>query len=72
MSGTGLAGLTLGGGLGWLGGRFGLACDNLVAAEGLTAGGDVRHVSAEAHPDLLWGLRGGGGTSGWSRRSPTR
>ena len=64
MSGTGLAGLTLGGGLGWLGGRFGLACDNLVAAEVVTAGGDVRRVDAESHPDLLWGLRGGGGNLG--------
>src|SRR6478672_8307994 len=64
MSGTGLAGLTLGGGLGWLGGRFGLACDNLVAAQVVTAGGDVRQVDAESHPDLLWGLRGGGGNLG--------
>jgi FAD/FMN-containing dehydrogenase len=64
MSGTGIAGLTLGGGLGWLGGRFGLACDNLVAAEVVTAGGDVLHVDADHHPDLLWGLRGGGGNFG--------
>jgi len=53
MSGTGLAGLTLGGGLGWLNGRCGLACDNLVAAEVVTAGGDVRQVdAAESHPDV--------------------
>ena len=58
-------------GLGWLGGRFGLACDNLVAAEVVTAGGDVRTVDAETYPDLLWGLRGGGGTSASSPRSPT-
>jgi FAD/FMN-containing dehydrogenase len=64
MSGTGIAGLTLGGGLGWLGGRFGLACDNLVAAEIVTASGDVLHVDADHHPDLLWGLRGGGGNFG--------
>jgi hypothetical protein len=64
MSGTGIAGLTLGGGLGWLNGRHGLACDNLVAAEIVTAGGDARQVDADHHPDLLWGLRGGGGNFG--------
>ncbi|MHC1558979.1 FAD-binding oxidoreductase [Actinomycetospora sp. C-140] len=64
MSGTGIAGLTLGGGLGWLNGRHGLACDNLVAAEVVTADGAVRHVDADHHPDLLWGLRGGGGNLG--------
>lgn len=60
MSGTGIAGLTLGGGLGWLNGRHGLACDNLLGAEVVTADGNVLPVSQDDHADLLWGLRGGG------------
>jgi FAD/FMN-containing dehydrogenase len=64
ISSTGIAGYTLGGGLGWLMGKCGLACDNLDAVELVTAAGDVLQVDAESHPDLLWALRGGGGNFG--------
>ena len=64
VSSTGIAGLTLGGGLGWLMAKHGLAADNLVAAEIVTAAGEVLQVDAESHPDLYWALRGGGGNFG--------
>src|SRR3954451_1592513 len=64
VSTTGIAGLTLGGGLGWLMGKHGLAADNLIAAELVTATGDVLQVDASSHPDLFWALRGGGGNFG--------
>ncbi len=64
VSTTGVAGLTLGGGLGWLMGRYGMAIDNLKAVELVTADGAVRMVDDEHAPDLFWALRGGGGNFG--------
>jgi FAD/FMN-containing dehydrogenase len=61
---TGIAGLTLGGGYGWLAGKYGLACDNLLSAEVVTADGCVVHCNADRHEDLFWGLRGAGANFG--------
>ena len=68
---TGIAGLTLGGGLGWLAGKYGLACDNLLAVDLVTADGRYLTANATEHADLFWGVRAGGGTSASSRPSNT-
>jgi FAD/FMN-containing dehydrogenase len=64
VSTTGIAGLTLGGGLGWLMAKYGLAADNLVGVELVTADGNIVDVTEQSDPDLFWALRGGGGNFG--------
>jgi FAD/FMN-containing dehydrogenase len=64
VSGTGMAGLTLGGGMGWLMGKYGLTIDNLLSVEMVTADGELCYASAEENGDLFWAVRGGGGNFG--------
>jgi FAD/FMN-containing dehydrogenase len=64
VSPTGIAGLTLGGGIGWLGGKHGLACDNVLSVDIVNADGKLRTASPTDHSDLFWAVRGGGANVG--------
>ena len=64
VSDTGIAGLTLGGGEGWVRRKHGLSVDNLLSAQVVCADGQVRTASADSNPDLFWAIRGGGGNFG--------
>jgi FAD/FMN-containing dehydrogenase len=64
VSATGVAGFTLGGGFGWVTRRYGFAADQLIAADAVTADGQLRRASADDNPDLFWAMRGGGGNFG--------
>src|ERR1700761_7083939 len=64
ISSTSIAGLTLGGGMGWLIGKHGLACDNVIAMDIVPADGRLLRASEQENPDLFWGMRGGGGNFG--------